>query len=100
MSEMPDGYVPSPGQLPAGHRCRTDDLAYTSVSNWYRDHHGRVPIQAAAGLDRYMRQHDCTFAEAFTALTGRGGPIILLDEELATAHPQPSALADDLHSKG
>ena len=82
MPETPADHVLPPGQLPTG-RCRTDGLAYTSVSNWYRDHHGRVPIQAAAGLERYMRQHGCTFAAALTALTGRGGPIILLDAEPA-----------------
>lgn len=50
-----------PGSLPPGHRCRVDDLAYTSVGSWWADHRGRVPIQAAAGLDRY------------------GGPIILIE---------------------
>jgi hypothetical protein len=40
-----------------------------------------VPVQAAAGLERYMRAHGVSFAEAFGALTGPGGPIILLDEE-------------------
>jgi hypothetical protein len=65
--------------LPPGHRCRTDDLAYETVGAWFDDHQGRVPIQAAAGLDRYIRTHGCTFAEAFAALTGRRGPIILIE---------------------
>ena len=69
------------GSLPPGHRCRVDDLAYDSVSDWFNDHHGRVPIQAAAALDRYVRTTGCTFAEAFTALTGKRGPIILIAEE-------------------
>ena len=69
------------GSLPPGHRCRVDDLAYTSVSDWYNDHHGRVPIQAAAGLDRYMRATDATFAEAFVALSRKGGPLMVLEEE-------------------
>jgi hypothetical protein len=71
----------TPGSLPPGHRCRVDDLAYTSVSDWFIDHHGRVPIQAAAGLDRCIKATGSTFAEAFTALTGKGGPIILIEEE-------------------
>jgi hypothetical protein len=69
------------GSLPPGHRCRVDDLAYTSVSDWFNDHQGRVPIQAAAALDRYMERTGSTFAEAFAALSGKGGPIILIDEE-------------------
>jgi hypothetical protein len=42
---------------------------------------GRVPIQAAAGLDRYIRATGSTVAEAFTALCGKGGPIIFIEEE-------------------
>jgi hypothetical protein len=38
------------GSLPPGHRCRVDDLVYESVGDWFNDHHGRVPIQATAGL--------------------------------------------------
>ena len=70
-----------PATLPPGHRCRVDDLAYASVGDWYDEHHGRVPIQAAAGLDRYIRLHGCTFAEAFKALSGPGGPMILIERE-------------------
>ena len=68
-----------PATLPPGHRCRVDDLAYTSVGDWFADHRGRMPIQAAAGLDRYMKAHGCTFAEAFAVLTGPGGPLILIE---------------------
>ena len=63
--------------LPAGHHCRTDDLAYTSVSDWFADHAGHVPLQVPAALAEYVRRHGCSFAEAFTALTS-GGPIILI----------------------
>ena len=70
--------------LPPGHRCRTDDLAYTSVSVWFADHHGRVPIQAAAALGQYIRATGCTFGEAFTVLTN-GGPIILIEPDQAEA---------------
>jgi hypothetical protein len=44
--------IERPGSLPAGHSWGADELAYTSVSDRFNDHHGRVPIQAAAGLDR------------------------------------------------
>jgi hypothetical protein len=71
----------TPGSLPPGHRCRVDDLAYASVSDWFTDHCGRVPIQAAAGLDRYIQATGSTFAEAFTALSGKGGPIILIEAQ-------------------
>jgi hypothetical protein len=39
------------------------------------------PPRAAAGLDRHMKQTGSTFAEAFTALSGNGGPMTLLEEE-------------------
>jgi len=42
--------------LPPGHRCRVDDLAYTPVSNWFNDHHGRVPSQAAPGSTTTSRR--------------------------------------------
>jgi hypothetical protein len=71
---------PTWGSLPPGHRCRVDDLAYASVSDWFNDHHGRVPIQAAAGLDPYIKATGSTFAEAFAALSRKGGPIILMEE--------------------
>jgi hypothetical protein len=71
----------TPGSLPPGHRCRVDDRAYASVSDWFHDHHGRVPIQAAAGLDRYIRATGSTFAEAFAALSAKWAPIILIDDE-------------------
>ena len=77
---MSEPTIVPPAVLPAGHRCRVDDLRSTTVHDWYRDHVGRMPIQAAAGLERYMRVHGCTFAEAFSVLTGPGGPLILLDE--------------------
>jgi hypothetical protein len=70
-----------PGTLPPGHRCRVDDLAYESVSDWFTDHRGHVPIQAVAGLDRHIKATGSTFAEAFAALSGKGGPIILIEKE-------------------
>jgi hypothetical protein len=33
------------------------------------------------GLDHCMKATGATFAEAFTALSGKGGPIILIEEE-------------------
>jgi len=79
-SEHSPDLVPARGTLPPSHRCRVDDLRYESVLAWFEDHRGRVPIQAAHGLDRYMKAHGCTFAEAFAALTN-GGPIILIERE-------------------
>jgi hypothetical protein len=70
----------TPGTLPPGHRCRVDDLAYASLSDWFRDHRGHVPIQAVPGLDRYINATCCTFAEAFSTLSAKGGPIILIEE--------------------
>ena len=91
MSDSEGGRLLAPATLPVGHRCRSDDLAYTDVGTWYRDHVGRVPVQAAVALERYMRSHDATFAEAFRALTGRGGPIILLDEPTQPRRRKPTA---------
>jgi hypothetical protein len=82
--------VPHRGPLPADHDCRRDDPSYTSVHDWWRDHQGRVPIQAAAGLDRYVREHGVSFGEAFRALTGPRGPIILI----GPAEP-PAGTEDD-----
>ena len=79
-SENSSEPVPPHANLPPGHRCRVDDLRYESVGAWFEDHRGRVPIQAAAALDRYSRDHGCSFAEAFTALTN-GGPIILIERD-------------------
>jgi hypothetical protein len=78
---------PSRGNLPPGHSCRTDDLQYESVGAWYEDHRGRVPIQAAQGLDRYVRSHGCSFAEAFQALRAPSGPMILLDDASPPGRP-------------
>ncbi len=80
MSQLANSHVLPPAHLPPGHRCRVDDLAYTKLSDWYVDHHGYVPIQAAHALSRYMRGHGCTFAEAFVALTN-GWPIILIEPD-------------------
>ena len=62
------------------HRCRIDDLAYPNVHEWYLDHRGRVPIQMAHGLSQYIKRHECTFAEAFTALVN-GGAIVLVESK-------------------
>lgn len=50
MPETPDVQMLPAPEVPAGHRCRTDDLAYTSVGDWYRDHHGPRAVHAPAGL--------------------------------------------------
>jgi len=51
---------------------------YTTVGEWFRDYQGFVPIQLAAGLDRYMRNHDVTFREAYRALLKSGAIIPLV----------------------
>ena len=91
MSDSDGGRRLAPATLPVGHRCRSDDLAYTDVGTWYRDHVGRVPVQAAAALARYMHAHDAAFAEAFRALAGRGGPIILLEAPTRSKRRKPTA---------
>jgi hypothetical protein len=53
--------------MPPGHPCRVDDLAYESVTDWFHDHYGRVPIQVAVGLDQHKKRTGSIFAEAFKA---------------------------------
>lgn len=48
---------------------------YSTVGEWYADYRGFVPIQMAHGLSRYIKQHGCTFAEAYRALRERGAII-------------------------
>ena len=91
MSDSDGGRLLAPATLPMGHRCRSDDLAYTDAGTWYRDHVGRVPVQAAAALERYMQAHDATFAEAFRSLAGPRGPIVLLDESTHPKRRKPTA---------
>ena len=79
MPDEPTAAILPVAPLPAGHRCRIDDLAYADLGSWYRAHAGRVPIQAAWGLERYTARQRCSFAEAFTALCGPGGPIVLVE---------------------
>ena len=69
-----------PYELPQepGHLCRRDDPTYESVSDWYRHHIGRVPIQMAWGIDQRMKRTGETFAEAWTALV-KAGRIILIE---------------------
>jgi hypothetical protein len=69
-----------PDRLGPDHDCRRDDPRYPSVGAWWEDHRGRVPIQMAAGLDRYVREHGVSFGEAFQALLDRGA-IVLIREQ-------------------
>jgi hypothetical protein len=48
---------------------------YASVSEWFQDYHGYVPIQMAAGLDRQMRGTGTSFPDAYRALLGIGAII-------------------------
>lgn len=72
-------------RLSLDHDCRVDDLRYESLDAWWRDHQGRVPIQAAEALDRDVRRHRGSFGEAFAALTGHRGPIVLINDAANTA---------------
>jgi hypothetical protein len=67
--------------LPADHRCRTDDLTYSTVTDWYDDHAGRVPLEVPRALAANMKARGCSFAEAFAMLTGPSGPVILIEDE-------------------
>jgi hypothetical protein len=58
--------------LPRGHVCDRDDVAYTDVGRWYADHHRRVPITMAHGIDRMMRDRKLTFADAYRTLVEDG----------------------------
>ncbi len=71
------------GQLPPGHECRRDDPLYETVGDWYREHAGRVPIQMAHGLSRYIAAHDCSFGDAWRELVDKR--VIILAEETNTS---------------
>jgi hypothetical protein len=77
-----DDHTPAPTRLPPDHHCRVDDLSYTDVGTWHRDHQDVMPARAAMYLEQHMREHGCGFAEAFTALLG-DGTIILTEPEAA-----------------
>jgi hypothetical protein len=71
-------------RLGPDHDCRRDDPTYESVGGWYEDHQGRVPIEMAQGLSRYMKERGVSFGEAYRALLDAGA-IILLAEEPGSA---------------
>ncbi len=52
-----------------------DPLTYGSVSEWFADYRGFVPIQMAKGLSDVMRAHGITFAEAYRLLRDAGAII-------------------------
>jgi hypothetical protein len=82
MSSNDEPYARS---LPPGHRCRVDDLAYDSVSDWYRDHIGHVPVQAAAALGRLTHGDGTSFPDAYRLLLKRGA--IILSDPAADGEP-------------
>ena len=65
---------------------------YTSVSEWYADHRGYVPIQAAAALGRLTRDGTLSFRDAYRLLLRRGA-IIHLDPA-DDVEPGTSSLED------
>lgn len=62
---------------------------YATVSDWYRDFHGRVPVDTAPALKRLMERTGCTFPEANKALLD-AQVIIVIKEELGGAPRPPS----------
>ena len=57
-----------------------DVSRFRTVGEWYREFHGRVPIQMAAGLDRIMREEGVTFPRAYELAVERG-QVIHVDPE-------------------
>jgi hypothetical protein len=55
---------------------------YATVSDWYRDFHGRVPVDTALALKRPMEQASCRFAEAYKVLLD-ARLIIVINEDLS-----------------
>jgi hypothetical protein len=51
---------------------------YTSVTEWFDDYRGYVPIQMAAALGRLTRGNGMTFPDAYRLLL-KGGAIIHID---------------------
>jgi hypothetical protein len=51
---------------------------YTSVTLWWDDHRGYVPVQMAAAIDRVMRTEGLSFPDAYRLLL-RAGKIIHID---------------------
>ena len=72
-------FIPvDPRKLPRSIRIlRMPFGGYESVSDWYRHHSGRVPIQMAWGIDQRMKQTGETFTEAWTALVNAGAIILI-----------------------
>jgi hypothetical protein len=48
-----------------------DVSKYKTLSEWYADVKGRVPLQMVAGLDNLMRTEGITFPEAYARLVDR-----------------------------
>ena len=70
---------PAPGQPPTKPRSELRHWSeYASVSEWFRDYRGCVPIQMAAGLDRLIRDTGMSFPDAYRALL-RARTIIHVD---------------------
>jgi len=70
---MPSTDEPAPGTPPTKPRSELRGWSeYASVSEWFRDYRGYVPIQIAAGLDRLIRDTGMSFPDAYRALLGAG----------------------------
>ena len=62
---------------------------YTDVGEWFRDYHGYVPIQMAAGIDRTMRTRGLSFPEAYAFLVNARVVIDVdpVDDNVPTSEP-------------
>jgi len=67
---------------------------YDPVDEWYRDYHGYVPVDAALGLRRLIRETGMSFPDAYRTLLG-AGKIIHIDPsddiEPPAAGPGPAS---------
>lgn len=66
--------------LPPDHICRRDDPLYESAQDWFSDHHGYAPVDMFLGLNKRMKEHNETFAQAWLALVDR--QIILIEPKV------------------
>jgi hypothetical protein len=58
--------------LPEGHDCRRDDPRYPTISDWFADHRGMVPLHMAWQISVLMKRRNISFGEAYQALLDAG----------------------------
>ena len=52
--------------------------SYATITEWWRDYHGFVPLAMAHGISQAMREHDLSFRDAYLKLL-KGGAIVELE---------------------